>query len=141
MPWYITAKVYLLKAWAWCKKHWQFLVGLIIPILVGLILRRRNSTEQMQSTVERIQEDHRREVEVIDTSHRIEGEKIQEAQRRRDETVAEVEAQAAAAAVELDEKKKSEIRRLVKKHENDPDALTRELSRTTGIAIWTGKRS
>lgn len=139
MPWYSTAKVYLLKAWAWCKKHWQFIVGLLIPILIGLILRRRNSIEQMQSTVERIQEGHRQEVAAIDESHRIEGEKIQEAERRRDETVAEVEAQAEAASVELDEKKKTEIRRLVKKHENDPDSLTRELSRTTGIAIWTGK--
>lgn len=141
MPWYSIAKLYLLKAWAWCKKHWQFLVGLIIPILIGLILRRKNSVEQMQSTVERIQDDHRREVAVIDESHRVEGEKIQEAQRRRDETVAEVEAQAAEASIELDEKKKSEIRRLVKKHEKDPAALTRELSRATGIAIWTGKKN
>lgn len=140
MPWYSIAKVYLLKAWAWCKKHWQFIVGLIIPILIGIILRRRNNAEQMQSTVENIQDAHRREVAAIDESHRIEGEKIQEAQRRRDETVASVEAQAEAASIELDEKKKKEIRRLVQRHENNPDALTRELSRTTGISIWTGKR-
>lgn len=139
MPWYTIAKIYLHKAWAWCKKNWQFIAGLIIPILIGIILRRRNNIEQMQSTVERIQDAHRREIAAIDESHRIEGEKIQDAQRRRDETVAQVEAAAEAASIELDEKKKNEVRRLVKKHENDPDALTRELSRTTGIAIWTGK--
>lgn len=140
MPWYSIAKLYFLRAWAWCKKHWQFLVGLIIPILIGIILRRKNSVEQMQSTVVRIQEGHRQEVEAIDESHRIEGEKIREAQHRRDETVAEIEAQAVEASVDLDEAKKNEIKRLVKKHENNPEALTRELSRTTGIAIWTGKK-
>ena len=139
MPWHMTFKIWLLKVWAWCKKHWQLLVGIVIPLLIGLLLKQRWSAEQARETVEHIQDSHRREVTAIDESHRIEAEKIQEAQRRRDATVAVVEAQAVAANVDLDEKKKREIRKLVQKHENDPDALTRELSRTTGIAVWTGK--
>ena len=139
MAWHMIVKAWLLKAWAWCKKNWKLLVGIAIPIFIGILLRRRYEIEQMRDTVEHIQDSHRREVTAIDESHRIEAEKIQEAQSRRDATVADVEAQATAASVNLSERKKSEIRALVKKHENDPDALTRELSRTTGIAIWTGK--
>lgn len=139
MPWYATVKIWLLKAWAWCKKNWKLLVCIAIPIFVGLLLRRRDDVEQMRDTVEHIQDSHRREVAAIDESHRIETEKVQAAQARRDVIVADVEAWAVAANVNLSERKKIEIRALVKKHENDPDALTRELSRTTGIAIWTGK--
>ena len=139
MAWHMIVKAWLLKAWAWCKKNWKLLVGIAIPIFIGILIRRRYETEQMRDTVEHIQDSHRREVTAIDESHRIEAEKIQAAQSRRDATVADVEAQATAASVNLSERKKSEIRALVKKHENDPDALTRELSRTTGIAIWTGK--
>ena len=139
MPWHMIVKAWLLKAWAWCKKNWKLLVGIAIPIFIGILLRRRYEIEQMREAVEHIQDSHRREVTAIDESHRIEAEKIQAAQSRRDVTVADVEAQATAASVNLSERKKSEIRALVKKHENDPDALTRELSRTTGIAIWTGK--
>lgn len=139
MPWYLTAKMYLLKIWAWCKKHWQLLVGLAIPIALSLLFRRRGNGDQAREVLSQIQDDHRREVAVIDESHRVEREKVQEAQARRDATVASVEAQATAASVDLNEKKKEEIRALVEKYEDDPDALTRELSRTTGIAIWTGK--
>jgi len=139
MPWHATVKAWLPKAWAWCKKNWKLLVGIAIPIFIGLLLRRRADAEQMRDTIEHIQDSHRREVAAIDESHRIEAEKVQAAQARRDATVADVEAQATAASVNLSERKKSEIRALVKKHENDPEALTRELSRTTGIAIWTGK--
>lgn len=139
MPWYLTAKVYLLKLWAWCKKYWQILVGIAIPIVLGALFFRRDSARRHEEIIKRIQEDHSREIAAIDESRRIESEKIQDAQRRRDETVAAVEAQAEEASIELDEKKKNEIRRLVKKHEGNPDALTRELSRATGISIWTGK--
>lgn len=139
MPWYLIVKVWLLKVWAWCKKHWQLLVGIAIPLLIGILLKQRWGAEQAQETVAHIQDSHRREVAAIDESHRIAAEKVQEAQLRRDVKVAEVEAQAVAAHVDLDEKKKREIRKLVQRHENDPDALTRELSRTTGIAVWTGK--
>ena len=139
MPWYLTAKVCLLKIWAWCKKYWQLLAGLAIPIVLSLLFRRRGNSDHAREAISQIQEGHQREVTAIDESHRIEREEIQEAQGRHDVTVAAVEAQASAANINLSEKKREEIRNLVEKYENDPSTLTHELSQTTGIAIWTGK--
>lgn len=142
MPWYSTAKLYLLKAWAWCKKYWQFLAGIAVPLLIGFLLRRRDSgQEQMKEVVNRIQSDHAAELEAIDQSHQIEQEAVQAAQVRRDETVKEVEAAYEDARIELDEKKKKEVKRLARRYANNPDELTRQLSRATGISVWTGKRN
>lgn len=138
VPWYIVARTYLLKAWSWCKKYWQFLVGLIISFVLLFIFRRTN-TGQLSRVIERVQSDHHKEIEAIDRARQIEQEKIQAAQARREETVREIEVSYAEAQVELDEKKKKEIKKLVQRHVNNPDELTRQLSRATGVSVWTGK--
>jgi len=143
MTW-IAIKVFFLKVWAWCKRYWQLLVGAAIPITLWIFFRFRDKSgsraQALSEVVERVNNDHRQEIAVINESEKIEREKIVQAQARRDETVAEIESEYAAASIELDEKKKKSIQRLVKRHEKDPDALTQELARLTGARVWTGKR-
>ena len=125
-----------LKAWGWCRRYWQVLVGAAVPI-VGWLLFRRGGSDAGE-LLDDANESHRRELEAIAEAERRERQALLEAQRRRDEAVARIEQEYAAAQVELDETKRSAIREIVERHSGDPEALTDELSRLTGARVWTG---
>lgn len=125
-----------LKAWEWCRRYWQVLVGAAVP-LVGWLLFRRGRTDAGE-LLDDANESHRRELEAIAEAERRERQALLEAQRRRDEAVARIEQEYAAAQVELDETKRAAIREIVERHSGDPEALTDELSRLTGARVWTG---
>ena len=42
---YLLQKSFWLKIWAWCKVNWKFLVGLAIPIIVSIVMRRGRAAE------------------------------------------------------------------------------------------------
>lgn len=138
MVWWNSVRVFLLKAWAWCKMNWKFLLGASIPLLAWIVFRNRARLEHYFSLLTQIREDHRREIEVIDRSRDMERRGIETAIARRDETIALVEEAAAAANIELTETKRQEVRALVQKYDSDPAGLALELSKATGIQLWPG---
>ena len=140
---WLAFKAFMLKVWLWCKRYWQLLAGAAIPLIIWFIFRSRDKSDSsdtpaVSDVVNRINTDHRQEIAAIDESVKIERERIAAATPRRDETVAQIVSEYDAAKVELDEKKKKEIGRLVKRHGDDPDALTQELAKLTGAHVWTG---
>lgn len=125
-----------LKAWEWCRRYWQVLVGAAVPIVGWLLFRRggSNAGELLDNT----NESHRQELEAIAEAERQEREAIEAARIRRDAAVAQIEQEYKDAQVELDETKRAAIREIVERHSEDPEALTDELSRLTGARVWTG---
>jgi len=133
--WYLAwsaIKSIFQKVWAWIKRNWKFVVGLAIPIVIGLLSRR--STD-MSEIIERISDDYEREIDVIEDAH---SEKIlahKKATERYHETIAEVENRYHAANREFDKKKQKEIAKLIKDNKDDPDEITRKLAELTGFKI------
>lgn len=139
MVWWLSVRTALLKAWAWIKRNWKLLVGAAVPLAAWLLFRNRAQLEAYFSTLHQLREDHRKEVEAIDRARAAERTGVERARRQHDETVARVEAAAAEASVELNESKRQEIQALVQKYDGDPDGLAQELSRVTGIPMWSGE--
>ena len=78
------------KVWAWCKKYWQLLVGIAIPIVVWIVTRR---SPNLGKVIERVRADHKKEVDILNTAHNLETFKRGEGLRRYEATLAEVERQ------------------------------------------------
>jgi len=131
MTW-LAVKSATKKAWAWCKRNWKFIVGLAIPLVIGLLARRSLDYSKIS---ERIQEDYRKEINVIDESHKIEKENSELANEKYRDTIKQIEEQFAVEEKELTQAKKKEIKKIIKENISNPDEITRRLSQATGFEI------
>jgi len=117
MVW-LTVKTFFLKVWAWCKKHWQLLLGASIPLIIWILMRGR--TERLKEALTRIRESHEEEVRAIEESK----EKQLEALRREKEDkeraaaelllkIREIEEEYNVDRSDLDSKTKKELEKLL----------------------------
>jgi len=140
----LALKEAFLCAWSWCRRHWRTLLGVLVPV-VGLpimlwLLFRRGSSDAAELLGD-VNQSHWKELDAIADAERLEREAVDAARRRRDAAVEQIEVDYSIAQVELDDVKREEIRELVERHEDDPEALTDELARLTGARVWTGRKS
>lgn len=140
----LALKEALRCAWGWCRRHWRTLLGVLVPV-VGLpimlwLLFRRSSSDAAKLLGD-VNQSHRKELDAIADAERLEREAVEAARRRRDAAVEQIEVDYSIAQVELDDAKREEIRELVERHEDDPEALTDELARLTGARVWTGRKN
>tara|TARA_B100001123_G_scaffold395251_3_gene476680 strand:- start:2111 stop:2518 length:408 start_codon:yes stop_codon:yes gene_type:complete len=131
MTW-LAVKSATKKVWVWCKRNWKFIVGLAIPLVIGLLARRSFDYNKIN---ERIQEDYRKEINVINESHKIEKENNELAHEKYRDAVKQIEEKFAAEEKELTQAKKKEIKKIIKENIDDPDEITRRLSQITGFEI------
>jgi aspartyl/asparaginyl-tRNA synthetase len=122
----------LKKAWAWCKKYWQLFVGAAIPILIWIFTRKSDNLDEV---LERVREDHKKEIDVIDESHAQEIAARDAALKKYSEVIGAVEKKYEEAKKELSEKKKKEIKKVIEGNIEDPDEITKRLSEITGFDI------
>jgi hypothetical protein len=135
MPWYESAKSYLLKFWLWCKKHWKFIIGALIPIGLWLVTKLFSRKEAVEEVLESTNEAHKQEIRVLETAHDIETAGTREAQEKHDRTVDKIKAEHDAAQISLDSEKEARINEIVREHGDNPDEITRKISALTGIRV------
>lgn len=135
MPWYMSVKSYLLKFWEWCKKHWKFIVGALIPIGLWLVAKLFSRKAAVEEVLENTNEAHRQEIRVLETAHDIEAAGTREAQEKHDRTVEKIKAEHDAAQISLDSEKEARINEIVREHGDNPDEITRKISALTGIRV------
>jgi len=129
---WLTVKTFFKKAWAWCKKYWQLLVGIAIPILAMIIFRRSGDISKVLQTAS---DSHQKEVDAIDKSYKEEIRKREEALRKYEETIALIEEKYKEENKTLERKKKKEIKKILERSEEDPEEITRRISEITGFSI------
>lgn len=129
---WLAFKAWCKKAFAWCKKYWQLLVGVAIPILVMLIFRRSADVSKLLETA---RDSHKKEVDAINKSYEDEIKKREEALKKYEETISQIEEKYKKENKTLESKKKKEIKKLIEKSEQDPDEITRKISEMTGFTI------
>jgi biopolymer transport protein ExbB/TolQ len=108
----------LLKVWDWCKINWKFVLGISIPIIISILMRRGNAAKIYRKASETRQKELElskavREMEMAATQdaiddfdssmqniHRQHSEKLQELQERNSELLDEIKtAEDATAAI------------------------------------------
>jgi hypothetical protein len=129
---WLTVKKFCKKAWAWVKKYWQLFLGMAVPLVIWLLTR---NSDRLDEVLEKTHEAHRKEVEAIDRAHSEEIQKREEALEKHKIAMAEVEKKYQDANRELSLKKRREVERVIKKHADDPDEITRRLSAITGFDL------
>lgn len=135
MSCHVSVKSYLLKFWEWCKKHWKFIVGALIPIGLWLIAKLFSRKEAVEEVLENTNEAHRQEIRVLEAAHDIEALGTKAAQEKHDRTVEKIKAEHDAAQISLDSEKEARINEIVREHGDNPDEITRKISALTGIRV------
>ncbi len=117
MTW-LAVKIVFDKALLWCKKYWQILLGISIPIIVMLITAGRRG--DLKKALENTKEAHRKDVEALEKSHQAQLEaKQQEIQAKEEAAIryandlARVEAEYNVSRNELSRRKKKELDKIL----------------------------
>ena len=129
---WLAVQTFLKKAWAWCKKYWQILVGASIPIIVWILTQK---SDDLDKVFEKSKESHKKELEAIEKAHGLEIEKRDVALKRYQETMSQVEDMYRSNSKKLSRTKKKAVEKAIKENNEDPEAITKKLSELTGFKI------
>ena len=115
------------------KKNWQILLLALALIFSIFLFRRRD--QNFAERLEKIQDDHKKEIQKINEIREKERRQHEENESRLKETLSLIQAEYDSSKKELDKKKKKQIQEIVKVHGNNPDELATQLSNVTGFKI------
>jgi len=127
---WLAVKTFFKKVWLWCKKYWQILVGISIPLILMLVFRKKVDLAQVLT---RINDDHQKEIEAIEKHQADEISKREKAQEIYFDTIKKIEEKYEKDSQALDSKKKKEIKKIVDQYQDDPDALAEKIAEITGM--------
>ena len=131
---WLAIKSFFKKVWAGCRKYWQLLLGLLIPCVIWLLTVGRSS-DKMKEVLDRVQEDHKKEIDVINRSYQEEKKAKELAEKRYESALREAEKKYAEENLRLTQKKKNEIKKIIDEHSSDPAEITRQLADKLGLQI------
>lgn len=125
--------LFFAKAWAWLKKYWG-IVALIMTAIIGLIMFRKRSSTFVED-MQKLQATHDAELKKIDDARLEERRMHEENLKKRDEMLLQVQKQYEEAKKDLDSKKKAEIEKLLKKYNDNPIELAKQISQLSGFTV------
>ena len=123
----------LSKAWAWTKKSWKLLVGLLIGIVVtALTLGRGTGGFKVLKELRKSEEELD---EKIDDELAAQAEREKRIDEETQKRLAEIEEKFREKNQELEQDKKEEVKRIVRETEGNPSELAKRLSELTGLSV------
>ena len=131
MEFWMVARVWASKAWAFIKKYWQIFAGLVYALVVWLIFR--GEAKRVREVLEVANKTHAEELEILNATHAKEIQLREEAVAQYEEIIAQIEKDYENRKEELSDKKRTEVRKLVAENNEDPSNLSKLLSERFGI--------
>jgi translation initiation factor 2B subunit (eIF-2B alpha/beta/delta family) len=129
--WWLVAKKSLEKAFLWCKHHWKAV--LLVVAFGAVYLLGRNKHNNLLNMAKNELKLYKEKTAKIEESHQQHVEDVKKAKVKYDETVKKADKQFEKFKTVQTEKKKKEVKRLLKKAKNNPDELDKILEREFGI--------
>ena len=129
---WLAVKKYFKKMWVWCKKYWQLLVGASIPVLLWILTR---DSQKASEIIDRINEDHQKEIDAINRSHELEKHRREIARKRYNEIISKIEEKSVEELARLDKEKKDAIKKMLEENQDDPQKITNDLAEILGFEI------
>jgi uncharacterized membrane protein YhiD involved in acid resistance len=120
----------LKKVWIWIKHHWYvpvILILILVCVLTGKGVKNKYFEIMMQS-----RENYKKEIEIINKNNAEEKQKTMDAIRRHQESLAKIENDFNVKMGELPKKEKKEVEAVIKKFDNQPDKLAKEIAKILG---------
>jgi len=126
----LAIKSFFKKAWVWLKHNWKVPLIILYTLALWLLFRRKDAAFLV---LEERNKSYKAQIDVINQSHEEELEKRNKVIEKYNDLVSQLEDQYAVDNKELDEAKKKEIKDIVEKHHDDPNALAQMLAEKYGL--------
>ena len=126
----LAIKSFFKKAWVWLKHNWKVPLIILYTLALWLLFRRKDAAFLV---LEERNKSYKAQIDVINQSHKEELEKRNKVIEKYNDLVSQLEDQYAADNKELDEAKKKEIKDIVEKHHDNPNALAQMLAEKYGL--------
>jgi len=117
----------LKKIWAFFKAYWYIPVILII----GLVLKSQN--DRMLKIIDAQKESYEKQKAAIENAEKEKEVQKQKIEKEYNDAVASIEAVYKVQNKELEERKKKEIKNIVKKYYNNPEEISSRISKAFGL--------
>ena len=115
------------KIWVFLKTHWY----IPVIIIIGLILRSQNN--RMLEIIDASKKSYDKQKEAIENAEKEKEVQKQKIEKEYDNAVESIEAVYKVQNKELQERKKKEIKNIVKKYYNDPEEISSRISKAFGL--------
>jgi hypothetical protein len=129
MTW-LVAKKALKKAWVWLKHNWYVPAVLIYTVVLWIFFRRKDKAHDVLKVRS---ESYKKQIDAINEIHKEEVEKRDKILEKYGIILKDLEEQYEKDSLELDEKKKKEVKDLVEKYNEQPDELAKLLAEKYGL--------
>ena len=129
MTWLVTKKT-LKKAWVWLKHNWYVPAVLIYTVVLWIFFRRKDKAHDVLKVRS---ESYKKQIDAINEIHKEEVEKRDKILEKYGIILKDLEEQYEKDSLELDEKKKKEVKDLVEKYNEQPDELAKLLAEKYGL--------
>ena len=126
----LAIKSFFKKTWVWLKHNWKVPLIILYTLALWLLFRRKDAAFLV---LEERNKSYKAQIDVINQSHKEELEKRNKVIEKYNDLVSQLEDQYAADNKELDEAKKKEIKDIVEKHHDNPNALAQMLAEKYGL--------
>ena len=129
---WMVARVWASKSWAFIKKYWQVFAGLVYALVVWLVFR--GEAKRVREVLEVANKTHAEELEILNATHAKEIQLREEAVAQYEEIIAQIEKDYENKKEELSDKKREEVKQLVAENSEDPSNLSKLLAERFGIS-------
>ena len=127
---FLTLKTVLKKAWVWIKHNWHVPAVLIYTLVLWTMFRRKDTASTI---LEERNKSYKNQIDVINKSHEEELEKRNKIIEKYNGLIIKIEEKYSADRQELDSKKRKEVKDMVEKYHDDPDALAKLIAEKYGL--------
>ena len=127
---FLTLKTVLKKAWVWIKHNWHVPAVLVYTLVLWIMFRRKDTASTI---LEERNKSYKNQIDVINKSHEEELEKRNKIIEKYNGLIIKIEEKYSADRQELDSKKRKEVKDMVEKYHDDPDALAKLIAEKYGL--------
>ena len=127
---FLTLKAVLKKAWVWIKHNWHVPAVLVYTLVLWIMFRRKDTASTI---LEERNKSYKNQIDVINKSHEEELEKRNKIIEKYNGLIIKIEEKYSADRQELDNKKRKEVKDMVEKYHDDPDALAKLIAEKYGL--------
>ena len=126
----LAIKTFCKKSWVWLKHNWKVPLVIIYTIVLWLLFRRKGAA---YSVLEERNNSYKKQIDAINEIHQEEIDKRNRILENYNEILKDLEEQYERDSLELDRKKRKEIKNLVEEYDEKPDELAKLLAERYGL--------
>jgi esterase/lipase len=121
----------LKKIWVWLKHHWYIPIALVLGIICLALCPFSAKSKYFQLLLNS-RYNYKKQIDIIEKNNAEEKEKTLAAHEKHIDNLKKIENDFNVKMEELPKKEKKEVEEIVKKFDNDPDKMAKEIANILG---------